>query len=295
MHQILGFCLIVGVFGLLFELLGGSLEIGEKLQNFSTQLLIVCSPNSGRWFRVRLLSNRHFIGRSGRKACVNSTTRLTMNCEVFQLKELELEHFQIREVLRCILHTIMFHRALGLVRPRDVDLELFEVTYVQCGDPELERNIEEKIDLFIAWVEKHPNKKGQVCLSFFETRNKQTGWFGTKVERFYWEQWCISLNIFPPKSSQNKSHLGRALTLDSADTAMEEKTKQDVALETALREVLFQILQLVNDKKDHIPPVLNSLTVSFPYEISIPSNSDSSFGKDMLKRMLQTGPPTMLS
>lgn len=30
-----------------------------------------------------------------------------------------------------ILHTIVFHRALGLVRPKDVDLELFDVTYVR--------------------------------------------------------------------------------------------------------------------------------------------------------------------
>ena len=29
-----------------------------------------------------------------------------------------------------ILHTIMFNRALGLVRPREVDSELFEITYV---------------------------------------------------------------------------------------------------------------------------------------------------------------------
>jgi hypothetical protein len=29
-----------------------------------------------------------------------------------------------------ILHTIVFHRALGLVRPKDIDLELFEITYV---------------------------------------------------------------------------------------------------------------------------------------------------------------------
>jgi hypothetical protein len=31
-----------------------------------------------------------------------------------------------------ILHTIMFNRALGLVRPREVDSELFEITYVCC-------------------------------------------------------------------------------------------------------------------------------------------------------------------
>ncbi|KAH7423676.1 hypothetical protein KP509_12G067900 [Ceratopteris richardii] len=218
-----------------------------------------------------------------------------MNREVFHLSELELEQFQIREVLRCILHTIMFHRALGLVRPKDVGLELFDITYVQCGDRELERTIEEKIDSFVAWVEKHPNKKGQVCLSFYETRYKPAVWFSSKEERFYWEQWFISLTIIPSKPSQNKFRHGRALTLDSGETLIEERNRHDKVLEASLREVLFQILHLVNDKKDHIPPVSNSNIVSFPYEISISSLPDSSFRMDMLKRMLHTGPPTMPS
>ena len=38
----------------------------------------------------------------------------------------------------------------------------FSSYQVQCGDGELERRIEEKIDLFVAWVEKHPNKKCHV-------------------------------------------------------------------------------------------------------------------------------------
>lgn len=34
---------------------------------------------------------------------------------------------------------------------------------MQCGDVELEKKIDEKIEQFIGWVEKHPNKKSQVC------------------------------------------------------------------------------------------------------------------------------------
>jgi hypothetical protein len=34
---------------------------------------------------------------------------------------------------------------------------------VQCGDAELENKIDEKIEQYIGWVEKHPNKKSQVC------------------------------------------------------------------------------------------------------------------------------------
>ncbi|KAJ8645615.1 hypothetical protein MRB53_007363 [Persea americana] len=217
-----------------------------------------------------------------------------MNCEVCHLKELEVEQFEIREVLRCILHTIAFHRALGLVRPKDIDLELFDITYVQCGDAELEKKIEEKIDQFIGWVEKHPNKKSQICLSFYEIKNKQPTWFSNKIERSYWEQWYINLNVAHSKPHSSKSHHTK-LHVDPGESALEERNVRRAALEASLREVLFQIIKFVNEKKDHIPPVPNLEGVTFPCEITIPSSSDSSFGMDMFKRMLQTGHPTMLS
>ncbi|KAF6177056.1 hypothetical protein GIB67_015931 [Kingdonia uniflora] len=218
-----------------------------------------------------------------------------MNCEVCHLKELEVEHFEIREVLRCILHTIVFHRALGLVRPKDIDCELFEITYVQCGDVELEKKVEEKIDQFIGWVEKHPNKKSQACLSFYEVKNKQATWFSNKIERLYWEQWYINLNVAQqPKALSGKSHHSKVI-VDPGETALEDRGVRRAALEASLREVLFQIIKFVNDKKDHIPPVPNLERVTYPYEITIPSSSDSSFGMDMFKRMLQTGHPTMLN
>jgi autophagy-related protein 101 len=218
-----------------------------------------------------------------------------MNCEVFYLKELEVEHYQIREVLRCILHTIMFNRALGLVRPQERDPVLFEITYAHCGDSATEKKIEEKIDLFMSWVEKYPNKKSRVCLSFYETKNKHMAWF-VKVERLYWEQWFIQLNVIPPAPSQTKSYYDSSQSVDTGEPMMDERQRRHAALETALREVINQILQHVNEKKDHIPPVLHpDVVVSFPFEIAIPSASDSSFSMDMFKRMLQTGPPTMLS
>ncbi|KAL8240655.1 hypothetical protein R6Q59_014010 [Mikania micrantha] len=218
-----------------------------------------------------------------------------MNCEVCQLKELDVEYFEIREVLRCILHTIFFHRALGLVRPKDVDLELFEITYVQCGDAELEKKVDEKIDQFIDRVEKHPNKKNQICLSFFEVKNKQATWFTHKVEHLYWEQWYINLNVAQhPKQHFGKSHHSK-LVLDPGESASDERNARRATLESSLHEVLFQIIKFVNEKKDHIPPIPNMEGVSFPYEITISSSSDSAFGMDMFKRMLQTGHPTMLS
>ncbi|KAL8167414.1 hypothetical protein V2J09_008913 [Rumex salicifolius] len=215
-----------------------------------------------------------------------------MNCEVCQLKELEVEHFEIREVLRCILHTIMFHRALGLVRPKDVDLQLFEVTYVQCGDTDLEIKIDEKIDQFISWVEKHPNKKSQICLSFYEVKHNKAMWFSNKVERLYWEQWYINLHVVQhPKAHSSKFHQSKVL--DTGENASKEESARRTALEASLREVLFQIIKFVNEKKDHVPAIPGREGISFPYEVTIPSSSDNTF--DMIKRMLQTGHPAMLS
>lgn len=45
----------------------------------------------------------------------------------------ELEQHQVHEVLRILLHTIVFNRALGPVKPVERDSELFAVTWVSSG------------------------------------------------------------------------------------------------------------------------------------------------------------------
>lgn len=38
----------------------------------------------------------------------------------------------------------------------------FLLSQVQCGEIEVEKKIDETIEHFISWIEKHPNKKSQV-------------------------------------------------------------------------------------------------------------------------------------
>mmetsp|Transcript_10464 Transcript_10464/g.25597 ORF Transcript_10464/g.25597 Transcript_10464/m.25597 type:complete len:94 (+) Transcript_10464:105-386(+) len=84
-----------------------------------------------------------------------------MNCEIFALSPLRAEAFQVKEVLRAVLHTILFSRTLGVVRPRDVDSELFDLTYATCGDPGVERRVEEKLDALIVWLQKQEQQQQQ--------------------------------------------------------------------------------------------------------------------------------------
>lgn len=46
----------------------------------------------------------------------------------------------------------------------------------------------------------------QICLSFYEVKNKQAAWFN-KIERLYWEQWFINLNVAQQaRTHSSKSH-----------------------------------------------------------------------------------------
>ena len=77
---------------------------------------------------------------------------------------------------------------------------------------------------------------------------------------------------------------------------MQEHHEKQVRLQSLLRLVLTQILKHVNDKKEHIPPVVSSDAVTFPYEINIsnPDNAPSSLVA--LKKLLtQTKAPQMLT
>ncbi|KAI5021599.1 hypothetical protein ZWY2020_058329 [Hordeum vulgare] len=75
-----------------------------------------------------------------------------MNCKTCPLNKLKLEPLEIKDVLRCILYTIFFHRTLTLVRPKDVDCNSgWMRREVQCGLAELEKEVDEKINQFNAW------------------------------------------------------------------------------------------------------------------------------------------------
>lgn len=138
-------------------------------------------------------------------------------------------------------------------------------------------------------------------MSFFEVKNKQASWFTNKVERLYWEQWYINLNVvLHPKAHSGKfyhskvvvdpegkiylyaicdgymySFLDYGLTdfssflWETTESDSEERNARRAALESSLHEVLFQIIKFVNEKKDHVPPIPNLDGVSFPYEITI--------------------------
>ena len=61
----------------------------------------------------------------------------------------------------------------------------------------------------------------QICLSFYEVKNKQASWFSNKVERLYWEQWYINLNVAQHmKAHSSKSNYPKVVDPGGAVTCL---------------------------------------------------------------------------
>ncbi|KAF9287272.1 hypothetical protein BKA57DRAFT_472649 [Linnemannia elongata] len=178
--------------------------------------------------------------------------------------ELTVERSYLKDALRAILHTVLFHRVFANIKPRDMDI--LDLTIPIIDDPEVDKLVDEKIAAFVKVVDANPQSKGQIGIMFYEKRTKRA-WFSSTSSEVCWEQWAITINVV---------------------TNINEKDKQRSIknMEKALSSLFLSILRTVNERKDHIPPITTSDGNPFPYQIVIPTASDT-WGS-MFKRMLDT-------
>lgn len=207
-----------------------------------------------------------------------------MNSALFELSPVTVELFQVHDVLRAVLHTVLFHRCLGVVRPREADSGLFELTYARVDDAGLEASVEGRIRDILAWAEENRSAScATVTLSFFETRQRQ-GWLSSSEERMTWELWRLPLWLVRPAHS----HAGEAAAADA-------RAARHTALEADLKGVLLHILAAANERRDHLPPVSCAGVVSYPFEIALSVPNEDAFGVGALSRLVaSSAPPSLL-
>jgi autophagy-related protein 101 len=121
-----------------------------------------------------------------------------MTAKQFNSDLLDIDQDDLKEVLRCMIHTILFQRALGLIKPKDYHIEILDFYYVQCDHPDLIKRIEERIDAIVSNFVKKPKEVLQVEISFHHKVEKsKQSWFG-KNEMVCWEQWFVNLKVGKP-------------------------------------------------------------------------------------------------
>ncbi|KAI0051231.1 DUF1649-domain-containing protein [Auriscalpium vulgare] len=114
-----------------------------------------------------------------------------------------LDRQNTKEVLRAILHAILFHRSFGTIKPKT--FEVLDVTMPGVADPEIERLVDEKVGAFWKGMESGAYKRGQITITLSGKQQKKA-WLGitSYEEEVPWEQWIINAEIRQPKSEQER-------------------------------------------------------------------------------------------
>ena len=160
-----------------------------------------------------------------------------MNCEHVDLEPIEVERFQVKEVLKALLHSIIFQRALGAQQMRDTDSDLFDLSYVRSDSRAIDAKVEEQTEAFVKALERDETMAGhQVCLSFFELRVRPStfGLFRSE-EKVVWERWHIPLLVHA------RDDLG----------GQAERAQRSLALEDTLRQRIECVLSTAAWPKCH--------------------------------------------
>eukprot|EP00467_Chlorarachnion_reptans_P020958 CAMPEP_0114493218 /NCGR_PEP_ID=MMETSP0109-20121206/3989_1 /TAXON_ID=29199 /ORGANISM="Chlorarachnion reptans, Strain CCCM449" /LENGTH=161 /DNA_ID=CAMNT_0001670149 /DNA_START=281 /DNA_END=763 /DNA_ORIENTATION=+ len=159
------------------------------------------------------------------------------------------------------------------MRPRDVDCDVFGVSYAQTDNKEVPLQVNEGIREFRKKMEEFKTSEGVVSISFYTIEDPPKLRFMslfTQEKRYHWETWIIPVSII-------SSNFERGM--ENPQRVQEHKQRCQM-----LRTCLTHIIKKVNEDRGHIPgpESVNPATTKeieklgcFPFEISY-SKSDRS-------------------
>jgi len=218
----------------------------------------------------------------------------------------ELERFEVKEALACLLHTIIFNRALGPLKAYEVDSEILDLSYARCDDAIIESLVDTRLEQLVSSLTKgsvqkdqyeHKEQNEQTCvLSFYGVTYKKYMKVFVREEKVYWEQWLIPVSIVEQKSKSSS-----------------ERDRRAQGRQQMIRDRLTSIMSMLNEK-DHIPPFKSSdkssdsstkllpatlEQICFPFDITfsaqIPDHTEeASSWANSFKRIIKQGPPMLL-
>ena len=158
-------------------------------------------------------------------------------------------------------------------------MEVLDYTLPLVADPELETLIDTRVGQLIRQLSSTSSPKssvrGSLLVQFFEKKRRKgggLGWFtgGAKGdEEICWESWCLEVTLATPKTeigrlTTPKFKRGPGIADDS-----KERSKVMKAIESTVQKTAMKIITLVNQDKDHIPPITTSETNPFPFHIDL--------------------------
>ncbi|KAI4841666.1 DUF1649-domain-containing protein [Aureobasidium sp. EXF-8845] len=164
-----------------------------------------------------------------------------------------------KDVVTGILHTIFWYRIFANLDPSYHDVLDIPIPWIQ--DVDLQTLVEQRVDQFVRQIDadvndQNQNTRGQLVVQFSEReRRRKKGWFGAKDEDLVWETWTLNVALASPRTPQ-------------------EATTSRRAIERSLSNAVMKITDIVQQNKDHVPPITTQDTNTFPYHILVNPKND---------------------
>lgn len=167
--------------------------------------------------------------------------------------DLVLDRLTTKDVLTAMLHSILFHRLLGTIKPKD--LEVLNVTMPGVADAIVESQVTKIVDSFWRRIENGTIKRGQISLTLFEKKEVRS-WFGTREEEIPWERWIVNAEVRQPRTDADRQTF--ISTLESNLT----KSLHTMLTHTSSPEGRKIVPLMQQQKKPSVSPFTYKITVT---------------------------------
>jgi hypothetical protein len=119
-------------------------------------------------------------------------------------------------------------------------------------------------------------KYTQIVINFYESKKlKKPTWFGKIEEEVSFETWLINIRTIKSINTQDQCN-----TDDEESVSIEN-------LQSHFERLIWDISDIADTNKDHLPIIQNTDPLPFNYSISIKSSGSNDSWKEFIKKMLK--------
>ncbi|KAI9441019.1 autophagy-related protein [Lactarius indigo] len=193
-----------------------------------------------------------------------------MNAHATISIDIVLDRQNSREILRALLHAILFHRLFGTIKPQM--FEVLDVTMPGVADPNVHRLVDEKVNVFWKGLESVALKRGEISVTLSK-KDQRKAWLGmtTYEEEVAWEQWYVAV-VLPQSPIQHILRAHRIINAEIRQPKSEQERQQfDRNLAATLSKSLRTMLTHTSSEQGRaaVPPITNSDVSPFPLKIAV--------------------------
>lgn len=113
-----------------------------------------------------------------------------------------VERAHLADALSAILHTVVFYRTSGTVKPVDRACTNIPTTYATRGDTGVDEKVQSGVSRFLASLREvtPPQARASLIVSFYY-EHSVTNFFFSRREEKVWEIWRFPITLIPPNTA----------------------------------------------------------------------------------------------